>query len=52
MTVVCFLIALLVAFSEKKKKKGHIVTIHEKNWRLNRIVTKQKMNFVVVERIE
>ena len=29
-----------------------MVTIHEKNWRLTSIVTKQKINFVVVERIK
>ena len=28
-----------------------MVTVDEKNWRLNSVVTKQKMNFVVFERI-
>ena len=28
------------------------MTIHEKNWRLTSVVTEQKMNFVVVERIK
>ena len=47
--LVCFLIALDLAFFEKR---GNIVTVDEKNWRLNSVVTKQKMNFVVFERIK
>ena len=44
----CFPVALFLAF---KKIRG-TVTTHAKNWRITSVVTKQKMNFVVVERIK
>ena len=45
---------LFLAFFEKKKKKirVNIVTIYEKKLRLISVVTKQKNNFVVVEKIK
>ena len=46
-----FLIALFLAFFEKKNY-GNIQTIHEKNWRLDSVVAKQKMNVVVIEQIK
>ena len=50
--VVCFLIALFLAFFEKTKKLWETVARHEKNWRLTGVITKQKINFVVAERIK
>ena len=47
-----FLIALFLAFFEKKKKEknqGNKLALREKNWRLTSVVTEQKMNFVIVE---
>ena len=44
---------LFLAFFEKKKKvRVNIVTIYEKKLRLISVVTKQKNNFVVVEKIK
>ena len=50
--VVCFLIALFSAFFEKKQKKIGKLARHEKKWRLTGVITKQKINFVVAERIK
>ena len=49
-----FPIALFLAFFEKNinNNLGNTMTIHEQNWRLTSVVMKQKMNFVVVKRIE
>ena len=44
---------LFLEFFEKKKKiRVNIVTIYEKKLRLISVVTKQKNNFVVVEKIK
>ena len=47
-----FQIALFLKFFEKKQFGEQTDYIHEKNGRFNSVVTKQKMNFVVVERIK
>ena len=41
----------LAFFEEKKKNKGNVVAIHEKNCRITSVARKQKMIFIVVERI-
>ena len=46
----CFLISLFLVFFEKKSRRT--VTIHEKNWKLTSIITKQKINFFVIGRIK